>query len=331
MKHFLTVFTIVFLCCILAVTAGFIVYSKVSPNDGQNNTNIDDGNNPDDNQPVDNNPDTGKPVEQETPLEKAFKEKHRVNFLLLGLEGPRSDTIIFASFDRKNKKVDMISIPRDTYYERQGQAYKGAGERKLNAVYGDHGTEGVKKAVSNILYGAPIHHFVKVRYEGVEKIVDSLGGVEVDVPMDMKYEDPYDDPPLVIDIPKGRQTLNGENAVKFLRFRSGYDKKDLGRIQAQQQFIKSAAKKAIGFKMPSVINTIINYVSTDVSIANALLYGVDAFQVNLNEDLTMTTLLGHAENRTYGGKTSNYYIHDKEEALKLIMKLYGVEEENTEE
>lgn len=67
-------------------------------------------------------------------------------------------------------------------------------------------------------------------------------GVEVDVPFHMEYTDIYDDPPLYIDIPQGRQLLDGEEALKFLRYRKGYDNQDLGRIEAQQQFIRSAAK-----------------------------------------------------------------------------------------
>ncbi|WP_207753503.1 LCP family protein [Sporosalibacterium faouarense] len=323
-------FTIVFLCCILAITAGFIVYSKVSPENGNpDNDIIDDGDNDSDNDP--DGTDQDDDLDQETPLEKAFKEKNRVNFLVLGLEGSRTDTIIFASFDRDTKKVDMISIPRDTYYLRQGQEYSAAEERKINAIYGDNGTKEVEKVVSNMLYGVPIHNYVKVKYEGVEKIVDSLGGVEVDVPMDMKYEDPYDDPPLVIDIPKGRQVLNGENAVKFLRFRSGYKGGDLDRVKTQQEFIKSAAKKALSFKIVSVIRTAFHYVDTDITLTNALFYGADAAQINISEDLNMMTMPGHEEKRTYKGVKLSYFIKDDTKLKKLIMELYDVEEENTDQ
>lgn len=329
MKHFLTVFTIVFLCCVLAITAGFVVYSKIIPQDSGDVTSnpVDDKDSGSKDGSGDNNVEENK----ETPLEKAFKEKKRVNFLLLGMEGARSDTLIFASFDRENKKVDMISIPRDTYYLREGQRYQAADERKINAIYADNGIKAVENVVSEILSGVPIHYYVKVDYKGVEKIVDSLGGVEVNVPMDMKYEDPYDDPPLVIDIPKGRQVLNGESAVKFLRFRSGYKEGDLARMKAQQQFLKSAAKKAFSFKIIPVIKTTLNYVKTDMSLANAVVYGKDAIQVNLSEDLNMKTLEGHTEKRTYYGKKLDYFIYDKEKAKELVMELYDVEEEKTEE
>ncbi len=333
MKHFFIVFSIVFLCCVLAISAGLVVYYKltapINPDEnlGEDIVPIEDKNDTDNNDSTEQN---NEDDANKTPLEKAFEESKRINFLLLGLEEVRSDTIIFASFDPKNKKLDMISIPRDTYYLRQGNAYKAADERKINAVYGDHGTNGVKTVVSNILYGVPIHNYVRVDYKGVERIVDILDGVEVDVPLNMKYDDPYDDPPLHIDIPKGRQVLDGENAVKFLRYRSGYHNGDLDRVKAQQQFIKSAIKKSMSLKIASVVKTAINYVKTDVSIADALILAADASKLDLNEDISMITMHGSTERRTFGGVTLDYFIYDVEKTKELIMDLYGVEEEINE-
>ena len=61
-------------------------------------------------------------TDYDTPLEKAIKKSKRINVLLLGLEGPRSDTIMIASYDRVSKKVNIISVPRDTYFPREGYA-----------------------------------------------------------------------------------------------------------------------------------------------------------------------------------------------------------------
>ncbi len=328
MKHFFVVFTLVFLCVILAVTAGFIVYSKVAkPLDDTDQ----DPNEvlviPED--PVDKPPSPNPEEPAKTPLEQAFEDSNRVNFLIMGLEGVRTDTIIFASYDPDNNKANLISIPRDTYFHRGGkEEYNHADERKINAVYGDNGTQGLRDVVSNILQGAPIDYYIKVKYKGAERIVDILDGVEVDVPFHMKYEDPYDTPPLIIDIPAGRQVLNGENAVKFLRYRSGYENGDLGRIEAQQQFIKSAIKKAMSTKILSVINTAFNYVNTDMTIAEAGSYAIEAIKMDLSSDISMDTLPGHEDKRTYGGVKLSYFFHDPQQVEELLMKIYDVNETN---
>lgn len=261
-------------------------------------------------------------------LESAIKSSSRVNFILLGMEGDRTDVIIFISFDQKNNKVDMISIPRDTYLYRKG--YDEAELRKINAIYYSHGVNGVKKAVEYIIYGVPVHHYIVVDYEGVEKIVDSIGGVEVTVPFHMKYSDPTSDPPLYIDIPKGKQVLNGKQAVKFLRYRKsnnnqgGYKDGDLGRIKAQQEFIQSAMKKALGVRLPKVIKTAFNYVKTDVELSQVLIYAKNCIGMT-NEDIQMMTLPGEGIYKTIEGKTLSYFIYDKEETKILLEDLYGVQ------
>ncbi len=325
MKHFLTVFTLVFICVILSVTAGFIVYGKFG-------TPFDDTENDPDKEyeiPAGNqNGQTPDGEDKKTPLKEAFEKSNRVNFLVMGLEGFRTDTIIFASYDIDNNKADLISIPRDTYFLRGGkEEYKAAGERKINAVYGDNGTQGLKNVVSHILKGVPIDHYVKVRYKGVETIVDILKGVEVNVKEHMRYKDLYDDPPLIIDIPPGRQVLDGKNAVKFLRYR-GYEDADLGRINAQQEFIKSAMKKSMSLKIVPVINTAFHYVNTDMTISQLGAYGIEAVKMDLSKDLNTITLPGYTEDRTYGGVELNYFFHDPKQVEQILMKMYNVEDKN---
>ncbi len=94
--------------------------------------------------------------------------------MILGMEDIRTDVIIFASIDLDNKTVNGISVPRDTYIHRKG--FDGAEQRKINAIYGEHGIKGVKKALSYILEGVPIHHYIIVDYEGVKHMVDAIGG-----------------------------------------------------------------------------------------------------------------------------------------------------------
>lgn len=267
-----------------------------------------------------------KEPESYSTLEEAFEKSNRINFLIMGLENVRTDTIIFASFCPDSKKVDLINVPRDTYIHRKG--YDAAEQRKINSIYGDHGALGVKKAVSHILNNAPIHHIITIDYEGVKKIVDALGGVEVNVPFHMKYIDPYDNPPLYIDIPPGNQLLGGENALKFLRYRKGNNNKggyadgDLGRIKAQQEFLKSFIDKV----SDNLITTIIkgfNHVKTDINLFTAISYGRKALGMT-KDDFNMRILPGKAEFRKIGKKVLSYYIYDKDDITKMLNEIYNV-------
>ena len=254
-------------------------------------------------------------------IEEAFKNSKRINVVIMGMENVRTDTIIFLSFDLNKKDAYAVSIPRDTYIHRKG--YDLAEQRKINAIYESHGPEGMKQAVSYILHQAPVHHYVVLNYEGVKKIVDALGGVEVVVPFDMKYQDLSADPPLRIDLKAGRQILNGDKALQFLRYRKGYIEGDLGRIKAQQEFLKSLARKALSLSLPVVIKNVYEYVETDISPFEALYYATKMLNMNA-EDIKFVTLPGQPEFRKYGGKLLSYFIFNSQEAKKLIEEIYNV-------
>ncbi len=256
----------------------------------------------------------------ESPYQELYDASDRINFLVLGLEDFRTDTIMFASYEPNLKTVDIISIPRDTYHVRNEN--HSADLKKINSVYGGDGIIGVEYAVSEVLLGAPIDYFVTVNYSGVSKVVDSLDGVEVYVPMDMKYDDVWDEPPLHIDIEKGLQTLNGEKSVEFLRFRknndgTGYPDGDLGRIRAQQGFIEAAFDKVLSYRLPIVANTVVKYVKTDIPLKDLTLLATGAIGMS-GSDITTHSLPGDA---VYSGGVS-YYLHDPEKTSALIESLY---------
>ncbi|MBB6218451.1 LCP family protein required for cell wall assembly [Anaerosolibacter carboniphilus] len=311
MKAFLKIFAITFVSFVLAMGAGLWGFSKFHESSSvqtelgeENNSNVD----------IIDTVEAQEPVVEKSELEKLIEESKRVNVLLLGMEGPRTDTIVLASFDPVAKKVDLISIPRDTYYARKG--YNTADKKKLNAVYGDTGAEGTMAAVSELLAGIPVHHYVKVTYTGVERIVDSLGGVKINVPFDMKYDDPYDTPPLHINIPKGTQVLKGKDAVHFLRFRKDYPDGDLGRIRAQQKFMKAAMGKVFSFRLPVVANTVFKYVKTDMALSEILVLAGDAVGMNL-ESIQTHGLPGKATE-----KGVSYFLHDGDAAKQLVSEIY---------
>jgi LCP family protein required for cell wall assembly len=314
MKTFLKVFGVAFLCFTILIGSGtfaFIKYYDPTSNaEAEENT---------EGSIYPNNTETE--VDAETPLEKAIKESRRVNVLLLGLEGYRTDTIMLASFNPDNGKMDIVSIPRDTYYHRSG--YDDADQKKINAAYGHGGAEQVMAVVADIL-DVPVHEYVKVTYSGIERIVDAIGGVEVDIPIKMDYDDIYAEPELHIHFEAGVQTLRGDNAIEYLRFRKnndgiGYQNGDLGRIEAQQKFLKSAAKNILSFKLPVVANTMFQYIKTGMSLPDILYYSKSAVGMTRN-DINTYRIPGRVTNMGL-----SYFLHDPAATEELMTSIYTQE------
>jgi LCP family protein required for cell wall assembly len=244
-----------------------------------------------------------------------YKDSKRVNVLLLGTNQGLSDTIMLGSFDTELKRVDVVSIPRDTYYERDG--YSDPGFYKINSVLETDGETAVAEAVSDILGGVPIHFYEIISDDGVAKIVDAMGGVEIDVPVDMHYADPEQD--LYIDINAGLQTLDGAHAVQYLRFRSGYATGDLGRVDAQQAFLKEAFKQSIGFGFPKVAKTAISELETNMTSNMAVRIAGKAVGMEF-EDIETYMTPGEPD-MIYD---TSYYVVDKEAAAAMMDKIYNM-------
>ena len=249
---------------------------------------------------------------------------NRVNILIAGLEDVRTDTIILASYNIKTKKLDMISIPRDTYYYKEGfrSGFQYVANYKINAVYSGHGIEGLIRAVEDIV-NVPIHHYVTVTMSGAEKIVDAMGGVEFDVPFDMKYDDIYDSPPLHIDLKAGPQVLDGKNAVDFLRFRKNNEGTisygDIQRIEQQQNFLAAASKQAFGIRFPLVVKEVFDAVKTDVKLSEAITYATSTIGIK-SENISFYTLPGNAEYM----QGVSFYMVNGIEMQKIIYGIYNI-------
>lgn len=150
-----------------------------------------------------------------------------------------SDTNILVAVDTVNGYVYGVSIPRDSKAVWDGKSHK------INAAFGKGGMTKLAEVVSDQL-GIPVDYTVSVDLTGFEALVEAIGGVNFDVPINMDYDDPIQN--LSIHFKKGVQYLNGADAMRVVRFRhnndgTGYGSEDLGRMQTQQKFLKAVAKK----------------------------------------------------------------------------------------
>jgi LCP family protein required for cell wall assembly len=202
--------------------------------------------------------------------------QNRVNILLLGVDDPdnenpgstvrRSDTMIVASFNPKEGTVNLLSIPRDTRVSIPGHQ----GMDKITHAYAYGGAALAAQTVEDFL-GIPISYYTAVDWQGFIKVIDILGGVDLYVEQNMKYQDPYAN--LTIELAKGYQHLDGEKSGQYVRFRHD-ELGDIGRVQRQQRFLKALSEEVLQvgtiLKAPSLIGTINQYVTTDMTVFTML-------------------------------------------------------------
>ena len=252
----------------------------------------------------------------------------KVNFLMMGLDGggTRADTIMVASVDRKNKTVKILSIPRDTKVEVNGKTIK------INATMGYQSREELMISKIKEITGLPIHYYAAVDFEGFKEIIDILGGVDIDVPFDMNYDDPAQN--LSIHLKKGMQHLDGQAAHDYVRFRHNnngsapgdYALGDPGRIHAQQEFLKELVRQKLQpqylAKAPQLAKAISEHVQTNFSVAEGMKYMRMLKKMDA-ESLETHMLPGGS--KMIGG--ASYYIYDAEETRRLISEVFEETEE----
>ena len=220
-----------------------------------------------------------------------------------------ADTNILVGFDAKNQAITCVSIPRDTGVYIDGKS------QKVNAAYGKGGMALLADTVSDAL-GIPVDFTVEVSLEAFVKLVDEIGGVDFYVPLNMNYDDPYED--LHIHFSKGTQHLNGRDALKVVRFRhnndgSGYGTEDIGRIGTQQAFLKTVFQKMLANpqKITGYVKIFSEYVKTDLAVSELAWFGEQAILMGLDK-LSFATLPGEWSGRL------NRWVIDPEAALTLI-------------
>ncbi len=176
----------------------------------------------------------------------------------------RSDSIMLARIDPVDKKATLISLHRDTYVELEGY-----GPNKLNAAYAFGGQALAVKTVSK-LAGVPISHYAEVNFDGFRDVVNALGGVEVDVPVEI------DDPDAGGYVAAGPQTINGDQALILCRSRHTYDEYGDGdsyRAANQRMVLGAIAKKILSSDvatMANTVNALSKYITTDLDIMDVV-------------------------------------------------------------
>lgn len=229
---------------------------------------------------------TGEPVPTE-PAIVLTRREGVYTCLIMGSDDGNglADTIMIGVFDTRNRTADLISVPRDTLVSVNGR------DRKINSVYGVGGVELLRDTLEDAL-AIPLDFYVEVELDAFAAIVDEIGGVWFDVPMDMDYEDPYQD--LVIHVEQGYQLLDGEKAMGVMRFRSGYASQDIGRTQTQRAFLTAMVKQTVTLsnatKVRSLIQILNDYVYSDMPLDNMLYFATHAIGMDLDTALSSTIL-----------------------------------------
>ena len=174
----------------------------------------------------------------------------------------RSDTLMLAAVDEKDGRAVLLSIPRDTRIEVGSYGYD-----KINHAYAFGGHEMTLASVGKLL-GVPVTHYIMVDTSAFERIVDAVGGVDINVEKRMYYEDPWDDDGgLVIDLAPGEQHMNGAQAIQYVRYRDGEG--DIGRIARQQHFMRALFAQLLSPQvlphLAAVVDEVKSAVETDLS------------------------------------------------------------------
>lgn len=239
------------------------------------------------------------------------------NVLIIGVDNSiegtrRADTIMLVNINPHTKYIGVISIPRDTYL-----AVRNHGQTKINSAYAYGGIKLLRDSLADFL-NIPIPYYVEINLSSVAQAVDEIGGVEINVEKRMYYVDHAGD--LYIDLYPGKQVLDGNHAVQYIRFRKDQEG-DIGRIKRQQKFIDASAKKALSmgslFRVPRLIKNFSRHVKTNLN---------PSLIINLSLKMREAYELGQLDMQTLPGKEAiidgiSYLIPDRRVSISIITRL----------
>ncbi|MBR3132962.1 MAG: LCP family protein [Clostridia bacterium] len=239
-----------------------------------------------------------------------------------------TDTIILCAYYPRTQQASMLSIPRDTFV---GSSQSTAsGYDKINSLYTRGGPEATVEAVEK-LTGIEIPNYLVVDTQSLIKIVDEIGGVDFDVPIDMDYDDDAQD--LYIHLSKGYQRIDGDKAEQLLRFRHNnngtsypyeYGDNDIGRMKTQRNFISETIKQTVKFKNITKINDIIkiayDYTETNANMDEVLKYSPAAIDFDVSS-IKAETLPGAPA--YIGPYNLSFFIANKSQTQELVEEMFN--------
>ncbi len=254
-----------------------------------------------------------------------------VNILLLGIDNSghddvdkytvaeglagNSDTMLLVRLIPATHQINILSIPRDTLVQ-----IAGVGIDKINDANVVGGAQLAVKIVSNALSNIPIHRYVRIDTEAFARIVDSLGGVEINIPKDMHYEDHSQK--LKISFKAGEQRLNGQHLQEYVRFRHD-ELGDIGRVQRQQQVLKALLQSVLQprtiVKLPEILQVAKNNIDTNLEISEMLAIG--QFLVSSGKEKMNMVMLPGRFSRPHEYPLS-YWIEDPEKASPILEQYF---------
>lgn len=278
-----------------------------------------------------------------------LKEVERLNVLILGESGipgedyKLTDSIMVASYNPQTQQASLLSIPRDTYVGKKNKNTATSNylaSYKINTVYrnGTNIPETIE-CVNNIT-GLNLDKYLLIDTDAIIEVVDAIGGVTFDVPIDMDYDDPAQD--LHIHLKAGEQLIDGEKAEQLLRFRhnndgtsypSEYGDNDIGRMRTQREFIQVTAKQLLRVenvtKVLNLMDIVFKNVKTNLDMETLKYYIPYIFKFNTS-NIVSDTLPGTPE------KCNGIWIYtaNKTQTKQVIEDLFTdkiVEEEKNEE
>ena len=249
----------------------------------------------------------------------AHQRKEQTYTFLLAVpdqESGNADGIMVVTYDVPNQKVGLLSIPRDTLVMKKNP--------KINSSM-KAGIDNLEEVVSDLV-GFPIDYYITLDLDAFIEIVDAVGGVDFDVPVEMYYDDPAQD--LHIHYKPGMQHLNGQQAMEVCRFRhnadgTGYPLGDVQRAETAQKMMLTIAKKVMSVDSLVNINEFVGIVErnieTDLKGTDIAWFAAKALGLNLSTGVSSDTLPGDG-NVTYRGTSYCYELYP-EDSLELINKL----------
>ena len=242
---------------------------------------------------------------EETPPPERMRRENVYTIMLVGRDQGlgNTDTIMVCVFDTAAGTVDVVSIPRDTCANVESDPKK-AETKKISGIYSRAGFDGLRDAVSEMV-GFPIDCYVSVSVNGFIQLVNTIGGVNFNVPHYMNYDDPTQN--LHIHFSPGEQYLDGYDAIKVVRWRQNNDGTnygDIDRINTQQAFLKTVFKKCISMEnlvsnLDDYIEIFQEYVKTDLTTGNMTWFAKEILKLK-SEDIHFYTMPTNPSVMIYG-------------------------------